>query len=76
MAFLLGENLFYVTSRGDIHEVVATDNEKNGAVSVKGKAVGDLKHIGTLHIYRTMRAAVVMSQNRKPSLIGDKNGNY
>lgn len=76
MAFLAGEELFYVTSRGDIHDVVATENERNGAVSIKGKSIGEIKDVGTLHVCRTMRAATVMSQNRKPSLIGDKNGNY
>lgn len=61
-----GDDLFYVNSSGHVHEVVATSNERNGAVEIKNpKDTAAPFEIGTFHVFRTARAASIASSQRR-----------
>jgi hypothetical protein len=67
MAIIKDEVLFYVTGNGTIHHVVATADERNGAVFINGKATNyQPMEMGTFHLFRTKRAADIAAELRRP----------
>jgi len=70
------DELFYVTTSGQINQAIATSNERNGAVEIKIKTGNAAPfEIGTFHLFRTPRAAEIASSQRR-NLASIKKANH
>jgi hypothetical protein len=65
VTFKTGDGLYLVGQKGEISEVKAKSDEFRGRIEIEGADGKDIGETSIIHLCRTMRAAVIIANNRK-----------
>lgn len=65
MTFKAGEKLLLVNEKGEILAVTSKSDEFRGRIDIESVEGNPLGETSIIHLCRTMRAATIVSNNRK-----------